>query len=208
MRSFDLVSLRANISFARESGNSALGHDEPASRRECNGRHARKQQLISPILAAPAENPSEKHVPIQQFASLSTMNSLCDGTGNQFVHNRETQFVQQRINSTEQGIVAKSIFARRARTIPHSTCPRRRASRLGARAGALDSRFRAQTRCLRGNDTTLKDIILNDAPHQGNSRPADRGASDKITLPASPAAADRLRRSVRGSSGHSRARCR
>ena len=41
------------------------------------------------------------------------MNSLCDGTGNQFGHNREFNSWQQQINSTQQGIGAKSIFARR-----------------------------------------------------------------------------------------------
>jgi hypothetical protein len=45
-------------------------------------RHVGKQQGISPILAIPGENPSQKNLRIQQFASLSTMNSLCDGTGN------------------------------------------------------------------------------------------------------------------------------
>ncbi|MFZ0209794.1 MAG: hypothetical protein WAL59_27420, partial [Roseiarcus sp.] len=44
-------------------------------------RHTGKQQGIFSILAAPGGNPSQKHLRIQQFARLSKMNSLCDGTG-------------------------------------------------------------------------------------------------------------------------------
>jgi hypothetical protein len=42
---------------------------------------------------------------------------------------------------------------------------------LAARAGALDSR-------LRGNDTTLKNLFLNDAPHQGRETIFLRGYLD------------------------------
>jgi hypothetical protein len=46
---------------------------------------------------------------------------------------------------------------------------------LAARAGALDSRFR-------GNDTTLKDIILNDARDQSpvNHAPPDGAAAGEF----------------------------
>jgi hypothetical protein len=72
-----------------------------------------KQQRIFSILAVPGENPSKKHLRIQQFARLSTVNSLCNRTGNQFDHNREFNSRQQGSNSTQQGISRKSIFARR-----------------------------------------------------------------------------------------------
>ncbi|MFZ0209894.1 MAG: hypothetical protein WAL59_27945, partial [Roseiarcus sp.] len=106
-------SVPLTLCHSRESGNPALGDDEPARRRECDACHTGKQQRIFSILAAPGENPSQKHLRIQQFARLSKMNSLCDGTGNQFDHNREFNSRQQRINSTQQGIGAKSIFAPR-----------------------------------------------------------------------------------------------
>ena len=60
--------------------------------------HTGKQQRIFSILAAPGENPSQKHLRIQQFARLSKMNSLYDRTGNQFDHIREldcTPWVRQ-----------------------------------------------------------------------------------------------------------------
>jgi len=56
------------------------------------------------FLAAAGENPSKKHLRIQWFARPSQGNSLRDGTGNQFDHNRDLIRNQQGINSPQQGI--------------------------------------------------------------------------------------------------------
>jgi hypothetical protein len=57
-----------------------------------------KQQGIFSKSADSRENPSRKHLPIQQFARGGPENSLRDGTGNQFDHNRELIRDQQGIN--------------------------------------------------------------------------------------------------------------
>jgi hypothetical protein len=74
-------------------------------------RHAGKKQGISSNLAAAGENPSQKHLRIQQFARLPTMNSLCGGTGNQFGHNRKTNSRQQGIKSATSGNWARNRFS-------------------------------------------------------------------------------------------------
>jgi hypothetical protein len=115
-RSFDLVPFR-------ESGNSALGHDEPASRRECNCASCRETTGNFPDFG----RSRRKYVP-----KTCANSAVCEPLEHEFPvrPNRESirpqqgiQFVQQRVNSTEQGIDAKSIFARRARTIPSLVVP-------------------------------------------------------------------------------------
>ena len=58
-----------------------------------------------------------------------------------------------------RGIRSRLVAAKKIINIVSSvSCPRKRASRLGRTCRALDSR-------LRGNDTTLENLILNEGPH-------------------------------------------
>jgi len=71
----------------------------------CQG--AAQQGINSEFLENPStscKNTSRKPLRIQSFAKTSEVNSLRDGTGNQFDHNRGFNWRQQRINSQYQGI--------------------------------------------------------------------------------------------------------
>jgi hypothetical protein len=54
------------------------------------------------------------------------MNSLRDGTGNQFGHNRESNFRQQGIKSATTGKWQKKRFARRAERLFRAVAPSER----------------------------------------------------------------------------------